>query len=84
MEKLTNGVKERIHAEEADNSYKVMTYITTIPSTSNTLKNLVVNESFHYSYIRREFKDKKEIIISIFNAYVVTLLKDINHPESLQ
>ena len=61
-----------------------MTCINTIPSPSNTLKNLVVNEKFHSSYIKKEFNDKKEIIIKIFGAYFVPLLKDINHPEFLQ
>ena len=46
LEKLPNEVKERIHAEEAKNSDKVMTCITTNFSTSNTLMNLVVNKSF--------------------------------------
>ena len=61
-----------------------MTCINTTPSTSNTLKNLVINKSFRSSYIWREFNDKKEIIINIFRAYVVTLLKDINHTALLQ
>ena len=52
LEKLPNEVKQIIHAEETDNSDKVMTCINTIPSTSNTLKNLVVNKSLHYSYIQ--------------------------------
>ena len=61
-----------------------MTCIKTIPSTLNTLKNLVVNKSFHSSYIQRELNDKNKVIINIFNAYVVPLLKDINHIELLQ
>ena len=51
--KLTNDVKKRTNAEEANNSYKVMTCINTIPSTSNKLKNLVVNKSCNSSYIQR-------------------------------
>ena len=53
LEKLPNEVKQRIHAEDTDNSDKVMTCTTTITSTSNTLKNLVVNKSFHSYYIQR-------------------------------
>ena len=52
LEKLPNDVKKRTHAEETDNSDKVMTCINTIPSTTNTLKNLAVNKSLHYSYIQ--------------------------------
>ena len=51
--KLPNEVKDRINAEEIDNSEKVMKCTTTITSTSNTLENLAVNKSFHESYIRR-------------------------------
>ena len=52
-------MKKIIHAEEMDNSDKVMTCINTIPSTSNTLKNLAVNKKFHSSYIKIEFNDKQ-------------------------
>ena len=48
LEKLTNDVKQRIYAEEIENSDKVMTCINTIPSTSNTLNNLVVNKKFTF------------------------------------
>ena len=84
LEKLPNEVKIIIHAEEKYNSYKFMTCINTIPSKSNTLKNLVVNKSFHSSYIKIEFNDKTKMIINIFSAYVVPLLKDINYPSLLQ
>ena len=84
MGKLPNEVKDRIHAEETDNSDKVMTCTTTISSTSNKLKNLAANRGFHSSYIRREFNDKKDMIINIFGAYVVPLLKDINHTALIQ
>ena len=40
----------------------------------------MVNKSFHYSYIRREFNDKNKMIINIFSEYVVPMLKYINHP----
>ena len=84
MAKLPNDVKQVIHAEETDNSEKAMTYSNTISSTSNTFKNLVLNKSLYYSYIQTAFNDKKKMIIKIFSVYVVTLLKDINHPALLQ
>ena len=43
LEKLPNNIKQRTHAEETDNSDKVMACINKFPSTSNTLKKLVVN-----------------------------------------
>ena len=52
-----NEVKDRIHAEDTDNSNKVMICNTTIPSTSNTLNKLAVNKSFWSSYIKTEFND---------------------------
>ena len=51
LEKPPNDVKQGIHAEETDNSDKVMKCINTISSTSNTLKKLVVNKRLHYFYI---------------------------------
>ena len=84
LAKPPNDVKQRIHAEETYDSDKVMTCINTIPSTSNTLKNLVVNKSLHSPYIQTELNDKKEMIIKIFSAYVVPLLRDINHNALLQ
>ena len=53
LEKLSSGVKDRIFAEVTDNSDKVMICSITINSTSNTLKNLLVNVSSHYSYIKK-------------------------------
>ena len=46
LEKLPDKDKDRIHAEDTYNSDKVVMCITTIPSTSNTLKNLAVNKNF--------------------------------------
>ena len=84
LAKLPNEVKQIIHAEETYNSYKFMTCINTITSTSNTLKNLVGNKIFQSSCIKIEFNDKKKITINIFRTYVVPLLKDTNHPAFLQ
>ena len=44
--KLPNEVKQHIYAEEIDDSDKVMTCSTTIPSTSSTLIDLVLNKTF--------------------------------------
>ena len=57
---------------------------TTIPSTSNTLKNLLVNSKSHYSYTNQEFNDKKEEMITIFSAHVAPKIKEIHHPAFLQ
>ena len=61
-----------------------MIFSTTIPSTSNTLKNLLVNSNYHSSYTNKEFNDKKEEMITIFSAYVTPQIKEIHHPEFLQ
>ena len=57
---------------------------TIIPSTWNKSKNLAANKSYHYSYVKIEYNDKRETIINIFSEYVEPLLKDINHPELIQ
>ena len=56
---LTNEGKKIIHVEETNNSDKVMTYINTIHSKTDTLKNLVVNKILYSFYIQIEFNDKK-------------------------
>ena len=58
--------------------------ITTIPSTSNTLKNLLVSASSHSSYTNKELNDKKEEIINIFSTYVFPQIKEIYHPALFQ
>ena len=68
--KLPNKVKIRSFAEETYNSDCVMTRINKIPSTSNTLKKLLLHKSLHYSYIQTEYNDKKEITNSTLTAYV--------------
>ena len=47
LEKLPNELKQIINEDETDNSDCVMTCINTIPSTSNTLKKLLLNKSVH-------------------------------------
>ena len=73
LAKLLNDVEQRTHAEETDNSDKIMTCINKITSTSNTVKNLVLNISLYFSYIYIEFNDKKIMIINLFSAYAVPL-----------
>ena len=45
---------------------------------------MVVNKSLHSSYIQTECNDKILMIIIIFSAYFVPLLKHINNPVLLQ
>ena len=51
--RLPSEVKDRVGAEVTVNSDKFMICSTKIPSTSNTLNNLLVHESSHYSYIQK-------------------------------
>ena len=53
LAELPNDVKQRTHEEETYNSEKLMTFINTIPSTSNTLKNLLLHKILHSSYIQK-------------------------------
>ena len=50
LAKLPNEAELRIHAEETDNSEYVITCMNIIPSTSNTLKKLLLNKMLHSSY----------------------------------
>ena len=75
LKRLPSQVKDRVGAEVAVNSDLVMICYTTIPSTSNTLKNLLVNSNHHSSYKNREFNDKKEKMITIFSTYVAPQIK---------
>ena len=71
LAKLPNDVKPKTHEEETDNSEKFIACINTIPSTSNTLKNLVANKSLHSSYVQTELNYKKKTRINIFNQAIV-------------
>ena len=77
-------VKDRVGAEVAVDSELVMLCYTTIPSTSNTLKNLLVNSNYHSSYTTQELNTKKEQMSTIFNTYVTPQIKEIKHPSLLQ
>ena len=50
FKKLPSKVKERVGAELKINTGLVMLCFTTITSTSNKLKNLVINSNYHSSY----------------------------------
>ena len=50
LKKLPSEVKDRFGAELAVNTDLVLLYFKTIPSTSNTLKNLLINSNYHSSY----------------------------------
>ena len=50
LKRLPSQVKYRVGAEVKINSDKVMLCYTTIPSTSNTLNNLLVNSNYHSYY----------------------------------
>ena len=73
-------MKDRVGAEVAVDTDLVMLCFTTIPSNSNTLKNLVINSNYHSSYSTQEFNTKKEQMSTIFNTYVTPQIKEINHP----
>ena len=77
-------VKERVGAEVKKNTDLVMLCYTTITSTSNTLKNLVINSNYHSSYSTEEFNTKKEKMSNLFSTYVTPQIKEINHPEILK
>ena len=70
IQRRPSEVKDRVVAEVTVNSYKFMICSTTIPSASNSLKNLLVNAGSHSSYRNQEYNDKKEEMINIFTAYV--------------
>ena len=59
LKRFPSEVKDRVGAEVTVNSDKAMICSTTIPSTSNTLNNLLVNSNSHSSYTNKEFNDKK-------------------------
>ena len=57
---------------------------TTITSTSNTLKNLVINSNYHLSYSTEKFNAKNEQMSKLFSTYVTPQIKEINNPEIIQ
>ena len=74
-------VKERVGSEVKVNTDLVMLCYTTITSTSNTLKNLVINSNYHSSYSTEEFNTKKLQMSNIFITYVTPQIKETNDPS---
>ena len=57
LKRLPYEVKDIVGAEVTVNSEKIMICSTTIPSASNTLKNLLANANYHFSYTTKELND---------------------------
>ena len=57
---LPSEVSDRVGVEVTVTSDKIMICSTTMPSTSNTPENLLLNTNYHFPYINKEFKEKKE------------------------
>ena len=81
---LPDLVKIRIGAEMSENSDLVMQCITTITSTSTTLKNLYIGKEYHSSYLTDIYSERKEIMNELFKKYITPQLKEINQPAILQ
>ena len=75
FKRLPYLVKDRVGTGVTINSDKVMLCYTTITSTSNKLKNLLINSNYCSSYTNQEFNDKKEQMITIFSKYVTPQIK---------
>ena len=73
-------VKERVGAEVKVNSDLVMLCYTTITSTSNTLKNLVISSNYHSSYSTGKSNTENEQMSILFSTYVMPQIKEINNP----
>ena len=84
LKRIPSQVKDRVGAEVTFNSDKVMLCYTTIPPTSNTMKNLLVNSNYHLSYTNEDFNDRKEQMSTIFSTYFTPKSKEINHSALLQ
>ena len=69
LNKLHLFVKQRVGAGVEVNSDKVMLCKTTIISTSNTLKNLVISLYYHSSYSTEKFNTEKEKMSRLFCTY---------------
>ena len=78
LKKLPLMVKERVGAEVKVNTDFVMLFYTTITSTSNILKNPVINSNYRSSYSTEEFNTKKEQMSNIFSTYITPKIKEIN------
>ena len=81
LNKLPLLVKQRVGAEPKVNKKKVMICKTTIISTSNTLKNLVIRSYYHSLYLTEKINTEKEEISRLFSTYVTSQNKG-NQPSS--
>ena len=59
IKKNPSEVEDIVGAKVAVDTDLVMLCFTTIPSTSNTLNNLLVTSNYHSSYTNQEFNTKK-------------------------
>ena len=84
LNKLTLLVEQIVGAGVEVNPDKVMLCKTTIISTPNTLKNLVISSYYHLSYSTEKFNTEKEETRRLFSTYVTPQIKEINHPEIIQ
>ena len=75
LNKLPLLLKQRIGAEVKVNSDLVILCKTTIISTSNTLKNLVISSYYHSSYSTEKFNTEKEEMSRLFGTYVIPQIK---------
>ena len=77
-------VKQRVGAEVKVNSDLVMLCYTSVISTSNTLKNLVIGSNYRSSYSTKTFNTEKEEMSILFSTYATPQIKEINHPAIIQ
>ena len=77
-------LKERVGTELKVNTDLFMLCYTTIISTSNTLKNLVISSNYHSPYSTEEINTKNEQTRKLFSTYVTPQIKEINHPSIIQ
>ena len=68
-------MKQRVGAGVEVNSDKVVLCKTTIISTSNTLKNLVIGSYYHSSYSTEKFNTEKEEMGRLFSTYDTPQIK---------
>ena len=68
LNKLTLSAKQRVGAEPKVNSEKVMLCKTTIISTSNTLKNLVISSYYHSAYSTETLNNEEEEMSRLFST----------------
>ena len=82
--KIPSEVKDIVVAEVSVDTDLVMICFTTTTSTSNTLKDLLVNSNYHSSYTTQEFNTRKIKTSTIFNTHVTPQIKEINHPAFIK